>query len=58
LVKKLKKNGYQAYLITLKSSGGTIWHKVRIGKLKNITNVHDVLNQLKKEHLKSFIVKK
>jgi hypothetical protein len=58
LVKKLKKKGYQAYLITSKSSGGTIWHKVRIGKFKNITNAHDVINQLKGEYLKPYIVKR
>ena len=58
LAKKLKKNGYQAYLITLKSSAGTIWHKVRIGEFKNITKAHDILNQLKRGHLKPFIVKR
>lgn len=58
LVKKLKKKGYQAYLISPKSSGGTIWHKVRIGKFKNITKAHDVINRLKRENLKPFIAKR
>jgi len=58
LVTTLKGKGYQAYLITSKSSGGTIWHKVRIGKFKKITKAHDILKQLKREKLKPFIVKR
>jgi len=58
LAKKLKQKSYQAYLTTSKSSGGTIWYKVRIGKIKNITKAHEFLNQLKRENLKPFIVKR
>ena len=58
LVKALKEKGYQAYMITAKSSGGSNWYKVRIGKFNNIAKARDILNQLKREKLKPFIVKR
>jgi hypothetical protein len=58
MVNDLQKKGYASYLITSKSTGGTIWHKVRVGNFRDMVQAHKMLEVLKKESLRPIILKR
>ncbi len=57
LVKKLKENGYQAYIVSGRGSGNARYYRVRIGTFKGETEVRAFIGRLKKDKFKPFIVK-
>ena len=57
LVRKLKKSGFPAYLLTSKVEGKGTWHRVRIGSYSNKTEATGVLNKLRQAGMKPILVK-
>ena len=57
LVKKLKKKGYQAYIVTGKNSENVTWHRVRIGNIRNENDALTIIGRLKKDKLEPIIVR-
>ena len=58
LMENLKKKGYQAFIVSGKSSGNSKWHRVRIGHIKNENEAGAIISRLKKEKFDPIIINK
>jgi len=57
MVKKLKRNGYQAYRVTGKVAGKGVWYRVRIGYYTSKTEAQSDLVRLRKDEYSPFLIK-
>lgn len=58
LVKKLKKRGYPAFVLTSKIEGKGTWHRVRIGPFSTKEDATRILNAVRQTGMKPILVKK
>jgi len=56
LVKKLKKEGYEAYIVKKDLRDKGIWYRVWVGNFLDKKEANSVLDKIKKKYPKSFIV--
>lgn len=56
VLKKLKKNDYQAYITNRNLEGKGVWYRVSIGKFKDRNEARKTLNRVRQDYWNSFII--